>query len=38
MSIESQEIADDLEDKNQLTQAQIQEEYSKRIDLFHTSY
>lgn len=38
MSIESQEIADDPEDKNQLTQAQIQEEYTKRIQYFHESY
>lgn len=38
MSIESQEINDDLEDKNVKTQAEIQAEYSKRIDYFHESY
>jgi hypothetical protein len=38
MSIESQEIAEDLEDKNHLTQAQVQEEYTKRIEYFNQSY
>ena len=38
MSIESQEIAEDLEDKNHLTQAQVQEEYTKRIQYFNESY
>ena len=39
MSIESQEINDDLEDdKGQKTQAEIQEEYGKRIQYFHESY
>ena len=38
MSIESQEIAEDLEDKNQKTQTQIQEEYAQKIEYFCTSY
>ena len=38
MSIESHEIAEDLEDKNMMTQAQIQEEYTKRIEYFNESY
>jgi ABC-type multidrug transport system ATPase subunit len=39
MSIESHEVNDDPEDdKAQKTQAEIQEEYGKRIQYFHESY
>ena len=40
MSIESQEVAEDLEqDKNQMkTHAQILEEYTQRIEYFNQSY
>jgi hypothetical protein len=39
MSIESHEVNDDPEDdKAQKTQAEVQEEYTKRIVYFHESY
>ncbi len=38
MSIESLELGDEEADKKATSQAELQKNYSERIDFFHTSY